>query len=192
VRHRVGSVVDVTEPDAPAATGPDAQRLLRRGAAAPLARDVIVVDGPDAETFLQGQLSCDVTALAATDGAWSLLLAPNGKVVAWLRVSRFDSDQFVLDVDAGYADAVVARLERFKLRTKATITVAEPGQWTALAIRGPGQVELDHEAGSTVLTLPAPWPAPRTRPARPQGRRRRPAACRCARGLMPVPAGPSR
>lgn len=138
--------------------GPDAQRQLRRGGAAALARDVIIVDGPDAEAFLQGQLSCDVTALAATDGAWSLLLAPNGKVVAWLRVARYAGDQFVLDVDAGFADAVVARLERFKLRTRATITVAEPGEWVAMAIRGPVHVELDHEAGSTVLTLPAPWP----------------------------------
>jgi tRNA-modifying protein YgfZ len=28
----------------------------------------------------------------------------------------------------------------------------------AMAVRGPVQVELDHSAGSTVLTLPAPWP----------------------------------
>lgn len=134
------------------------QRQLRAGGAALLSRDVVRVAGADAETFLQGQLSADVTLLANEEAAWTLLLGPSGKMGLWLRVSRLEADTFLLDVDRGFAAAVVARLERFKLRTKADITVEDPDAWVAMAVRGPVQVELDHSAGSTVLTLPAPWP----------------------------------
>lgn len=134
------------------------QRQLRAGGAALLSRDVVKVVGPDAESFLQGQLSADVTALANEEAAWSLLLGPNGKMGFWLRVSRLEGETFLLDVDSGFGNAVVARLERFKLRTKAEISVEDPDAWVAMAVRGPVQVELDHSAGATVLTLPAPWP----------------------------------
>ncbi len=52
--------------------------------------------------FLQGQLSQDVAALGAATSAWSLLLAPQGKVVALLRVTKVSDDDFVLDTDAGW------------------------------------------------------------------------------------------
>jgi folate-binding protein YgfZ len=96
-------------------------------------RDVVRVTGPDAQTFLQGQLSQDVAALAAGQSADSFLLQPTGKVEALLRVTKLADDEFLLDVDGGYGDAVVARLERFKLRTKADL---ERLQWTAVAVRG--------------------------------------------------------
>lgn len=88
-------------------------------------RDVIRVSGPDALTYLQGQLSQDLDALAVGDSAFSLLLQPQGKIDAWLRVTRTADDVFVLDVDAGWAEHVVARLRRFMLRVKADIEVLE-------------------------------------------------------------------
>lgn len=90
-------------------------------------RDVVVVDGPDAATYLQGQLSQDVAALAVGDSAWSLLLQPQGKIDAWFRMTRTGDERFELDVDAGSGDAVVARLSRFLIRTKATVELAEHG-----------------------------------------------------------------
>jgi tRNA-modifying protein YgfZ len=134
------------------------QRALRTGAGAPLDRDVVRVAGPDAASYLHGQLSADVESLAPGDGVWSLLLEPTGKLGWWLRVSRLDTITFVLDVDRGQGDAVAARLERFKLRTDATVTVEAPDTWVAIAVRGPVEVGLDHAVGETVLTLPAPWP----------------------------------
>lgn len=123
-----------------------------------LARDVVIVAGPDAETFLQGQLSADLGVLAPEEGIWSLLLDPSGRVTAWLRVSRLDGESFALDVDGGFGQVVVDRLSRFLLRTAATITLEPPGEWVCLALRGPRQVELDHAAGTSVLALPTPWP----------------------------------
>ena len=78
-------------------------------------RDVLAVRGPDAEAYLQGQLSQDVAALPVGAAADSLLLEPDGKLSALLRVTRSDGQGFVIDVDAGYGDAVTARLRRLSL-----------------------------------------------------------------------------
>ena len=63
-------------------------------------RDVVLVSGADAETYLQGQISQDLSSVALGESAWSLILQPQGKVDAWFRITRA-SDRFVLDVDAG-------------------------------------------------------------------------------------------
>jgi folate-binding protein YgfZ len=87
-------------------------------------RDVVDVSGPDAIGYLQGQLSQDVEALAIGQSAWSLLLQPTGKVDAWLRVTRTADDAARLDVDEGAGETVLARLRRFKLRTKAELELS--------------------------------------------------------------------
>ncbi|HVM08048.1 MAG TPA: hypothetical protein VM345_06285 [Acidimicrobiales bacterium] len=84
-------------------------------------RDVVRVTGADAATFLQGQLSQDVEALAPSGSAWSLILQPQGKVDAWVRVTRVSADEFLLDVDAGFGGRVITRLDRFLLRVKAAV-----------------------------------------------------------------------
>ena len=43
----------------------------------------VLATGPEAQSFLQGQLSQDLATMSP-DGAWSLLLAPDGVVVASL------------------------------------------------------------------------------------------------------------
>ena len=103
--------------------------------AAPIERDVVRVHGPEAVAYLQGQLSQDVEGLAVGTSAWSLLLQPTGKVDAWLRVTRTGDEEVRLDVDAGAGEAVLARLKRFKLRTKAEL---ELETWRGWAVRGPG------------------------------------------------------
>jgi len=97
-------------------------------------RDVIEVRGPDARTFLQGQVSQDVLALTEGDSTWSFLLQPSGKVDALIRVWRTGEDVLVVDTDAGYGEATLTRINRFKLRTKADVTVLP---WKAVAVRVP-------------------------------------------------------
>jgi folate-binding Fe-S cluster repair protein YgfZ len=89
-------------------------------------RDRVRVAGPDAETFLQGQLSQDVTAVGVGESKLSFLLQPQGKVDALLTVHRVAEDEFVLSTDEGWGEAVVTRLSRFKLRTKADIELVDP------------------------------------------------------------------
>lgn len=117
-------------------------------------RDVVRVAGPDALTYLQGQLSQDVAGLDVGAAAPSFLLQPTGKVDAWLRVTRLAGDELVLDVDGGHGEAVLARLRRFLLRTKADV---DPLAWRALALRGPGAA-VAGEAAQAPVAAPAPWP----------------------------------
>jgi folate-binding protein YgfZ len=97
-------------------------------------RDVVTVSGPDAVTYLQGQLSLDVDGLAVGDSALSFVLQPQGKVDTWLRVDRAGPETLRLDTDAGAGPGLVARLERFKLRTKVSFELAEAVP--VLAVRG--------------------------------------------------------
>jgi len=96
-------------------------------------RDVVQVTGADAGTYLQSQLSQDLRSLQVGDSTWSFVLQPTGKVEVLLRVWRTADDTFVLDTDAGFGDAMVARLNRFKIRVKADI---ERLEWRCIAVRG--------------------------------------------------------
>ena len=133
---------------------------LRHGAGAyRTVRDVVAVRGVDAESYLQGQLSQDLTSLAVGASADSLLLEPDGKLTALLRVTRIDGQGFVLDVDGGYGEAVSVRLRRFLLRSKVEL---EPLGWRCLSLRGPavpeaasGLLSVLTERG--VLALPFAW-----------------------------------
>jgi folate-binding protein YgfZ len=88
--------------------------------------DVVRVTGPDAEAYLQGQLSQDVAGLGVGASAPSFLLEPTGKVSAWVQVHRDAGDAFTLSVDGGYGAAVAERLNRFRLRTKVDIESVAP------------------------------------------------------------------
>ncbi|MGD0255788.1 MAG: glycine cleavage T C-terminal barrel domain-containing protein [Acidimicrobiales bacterium] len=122
-----------------------------------LERNVVRVAGIDALEYLQGQCSQDLIALESGASVDALLLSPRGKLDALVRVTRLGHEELLVDVDAGYGDAVKARLERFKLRVKAEI---EPVGWHCLALRGPGTsaVLAGRASGSgTSLVLPYEW-----------------------------------
>lgn len=98
-------------------------------------RDVVRIWGPDATTFLQGQLSQDVDALAVGTSSWTFVLQPQGKVDAWARLTRTAADEYLLDIDDGWGQALHDRLARFLIRTKADLEVLD---WPAVAVRGLG------------------------------------------------------
>ncbi len=114
-----------------------------------LPRDVVRVSGADVTGYLQGQCSQDVSALEAGGSAESLLLSPQGKLEAYLRITRAAHDVFVLDTDPGSGPDLVARLERFRLRTKVEF---EPLDWACVAVRGPEAA--NSVTGAPDLTVP--------------------------------------
>ena len=122
--------------------------------AAPMKRDVVRVCGPDAMTFLQGQLSQDVDALAVGTATWTFVLQPQGKVDGWARITRTANECFCLDTDAGHGDALEARLRRFAIRTDIDM---ERFEEPALAVRGHGAPRDDHLPDG-VLRLPVVGP----------------------------------
>jgi len=83
----------------------------------------ILVRGPAAETFLQGQLSQDVANLT-DEGAWSLLLAPNSDVLCTTLVQSIPDGRSLL-VARACAEAALARLRRFHLRVECTMDLVE-------------------------------------------------------------------
>ena len=117
-----------------------------------LVRDFIKVQGPDTFSWLQGQLSQDVSGLAVGDAVESLILQPQGKVDAMVRVTRTDDDEAVIDVDGGFGVAVAERLNRFKLRVKADLEALD---WRCLALRGPQAHDLEPITG---VVVDADWP----------------------------------
>jgi folate-binding protein YgfZ len=132
-----------------------AEQLVLRGGVGwvPVEREFVVASGPDAVDFLHGQLSQDIAALAVGDSAWSFVLEPQGKVDALVRVTRLADTDLVLDVDGGQGEALIARLARFKLRTKCDL---DPVPWSCLAVRGAGADAVPTPPGAH--PLPAPWP----------------------------------
>lgn len=96
-------------PPTPAATPYEWSRVLARG--------------PEAQSFLQGQLSQDVTNVG-TNAVWSLLLSPTSVVVSTVLVAR-DTEGFTLTVPRELSATVYERLRRFLLRTACELTVED-------------------------------------------------------------------
>lgn len=90
----------------------DLDRVLGR-------RDVVVVEGEDAQTYLQSQVSQDLNGMSVGEQRWTFVLAPTGKVDGVARVTMAGETRFELDTDAGFGEALLARVDRFKIRVKA-------------------------------------------------------------------------
>lgn len=99
----------------------DEAALGHSGVAFPLERDAVLVEGPDAAWYLQGQLTQDLRPLEVGGTLGALVLSPQGRLVAPLRVVRLAAETFLLDVESGAGAAVVDRLERYRLRTKVVL-----------------------------------------------------------------------
>lgn len=137
-----------------------AQPPLDRLVAATVQRDVLVVTGPEAASYLHGQISADVEAMEVGQSALSFLLEPRGRIEAFFAISRVGPETFVADTDAGFGEAMTTSLERFKLRTKAEFSLQ---QWTMQAIRGP--MSAPEENPNASATGPADAPEHVVRPA---------------------------
>lgn len=106
----------------------------------PLERDVVTVTGSDAKTYLHSQVSQDVTSLEIGDSRYAFLLQPTGKIDALVRITCATHDRYVLDTEPGFGEAVVARLNRFKIRVRADIELS--GQtWRAIRVSEPVRIE---------------------------------------------------
>jgi tRNA-modifying protein YgfZ len=105
----------------------------------------VIVEGPDALTYLHSQIAQDVRGLEVGDSLWTLVLEPSGKVESLARVTRTGEDRFDFDTDAGFGEALAARLNRFKIRVHAEISVVPAAA---------GAPSDDHEAARVA----AGWP----------------------------------
>ena len=87
-----------------------------RGIQLPL--DAVRLTGKGASEYLQGQVTADIGSLMEREDAVdAFILEPSGKVNSLVTVVRRDDD-FVLLVDEGYSESLLARLKRFAIRAK--------------------------------------------------------------------------
>lgn len=91
-----------------------------------MARDLVVVEGPDAVSYVHSQVTQDVTGMAVGESRWTFVLEPTGKVVVLARLTRTADTRLELDTDAGYGQLLLDRLNRFKIRVAAD-TSLHPG-----------------------------------------------------------------
>ncbi|MYG62798.1 MAG: folate-binding protein YgfZ [Acidimicrobiales bacterium] len=133
--------------------------VLDRLVTAAVPREVLVVTGPEAAGYLQGQVSADVGAMEVGQSALSFLLEPRGRIEALFVISRTGPETYIADIEPGFGEAMSASLERFKLRTRADFSLHE---WQMHAVRGP-RAEGESTVGAS-STGPAEAPEQVVRP----------------------------
>ena len=96
---------------------------------------VLRARGADAVPFLQGQLSNDVAR--APSGQWQLngYHTPQGRVIALLRLMRLAADEVLALVPLGLIPPVIARLNRYVLRSKVQLS-DDSAQWQLVGCAG--------------------------------------------------------
>jgi hypothetical protein len=129
-------------------------------------RGVVEVAGDDRVGFLQGLVSNDVTQAAPGRAVWTGFLSPQGKWLSDFFVLA-EGDRLLLDCPADHAVMLVAKLSRFRLRSKATVRdasadLAVGAAWGGTPDLPPGVIAAPDprlpEAGWRILS-PVPLPA---------------------------------
>ena len=82
--------------------------------------EFIRASGPDARTFLQGQVTCDTTKISPTQSVLGALCNLKGRVIADFRAAQVGED-LVLKVGTGLADPVLAVLKKYAVFSKLTL-----------------------------------------------------------------------
>ena len=111
-------------------------------------RGLLVVDGPDAADYLQGQLTNDVEALAVGEGQYAALLDRKGHLQADMRVLRTEPELLLLDVEPEGLEAARRHLQMYKIGREVEVG-DESESHSLISLIGPRAVEI---AGTAVLT----------------------------------------
>jgi folate-binding protein YgfZ len=113
---------------------------------------VLRVSGPDAEAFLQGQLTNDVAALAAGSTQYSAWCSPKGRVLANFVLRRVDGATFELLLPEPLLEPVRKRLAMFVLRAKVAIENATAAS-VRIGVGGPASPRCVESAAGAVPPL---------------------------------------
>ena len=136
---------------------------------------LIAVRGPDADSFLQGQLTCDVREVTLEHSLPGAYCSPKGRVLACLRLFR-RGDAVYLELPRDLAQPTLERLSKYVLRAKVTLEDA-CDRLASFGVAGPKAAALvmerlgaipeaengvihtaEDESGITVIRLPGLTP----------------------------------
>lgn len=109
---------------------------------------VLRARGADAHTFLQGQLSNDVSRLAPERSLLAGYHNPQGRAIALLRLVQLSGDDVLAILPRELVAVVAARLGKFVLRSKVRL-VDECAQWQieGVLVHGPMAAGAEPHAG---------------------------------------------
>ncbi|MDP9138299.1 MAG: folate-binding protein [Pseudomonadota bacterium] len=88
-------------------------------------RSLIAITGADAGTFLQGLITADINRLQVAAAAYAALLTPQGKMLFDFFVIREAENRYLIDCALAQRDALLKRLQFYKLRAKIDVQVDE-------------------------------------------------------------------
>ena len=106
-------------------------------------RASLLVKGPDAAEYLQGQLTNDIEGLDPGSGCYAALLDRKGHLVADMRVLRLESagGDIWLDLEPGAGEAVLRHLRTYSIGRD--IQIEDAGElWRVASVIGPGAARL--------------------------------------------------
>ena len=83
-------------------------------------RGLIAAQGPDADLFLQGQLTCDVQRATLDHSVLGAFCSSKGRALACLRLFRRE-DAVYLELPQELVEATLTRLRKYVLRAKVTL-----------------------------------------------------------------------
>lgn len=83
---------------------------------------LLQIKGPDAEKFLQGQVTCDVSQVSTTKGSYGTHCTPKGRVLFSFFILRHNEDCFWLQVLSSIADQALKDLKKYAVFFKLELT----------------------------------------------------------------------
>src|SRR4051794_22018378 len=104
-------------------------------------RAMLLVKGPDAADYLQGQLTNDLEALAPEQGCYAALLDRKGHLQADMRILRLESGEFWLDLETGSAETVLKHLRTYSIGRDVEIEDVTD-RWAITSLIGPRTGEM--------------------------------------------------
>lgn len=96
---------------------------------------LIAAHGPDADPFLQGQLTCDVREVTPDRSRIGAYCTPKGRALACLRLFRRE-DALCLELPRALVEPTLTRLRRYVLRAKVRLEDASD-HWARIGVAGP-------------------------------------------------------
>ena len=99
---------------------------------------LIQIAGTEAEKYLQGQLTCDVTKLAVGESTLTAHCDPKGKMSALFRLIRQDEQTFYMLLKSELLPSALEQLKKYAVFSKVTFTSLD---WQILGVAGTKGIE---------------------------------------------------
>lgn len=105
--------------------------------------DHFVIQGEDAQKFLQGQLTCDLNALAEKSGTFAAHCNPKGRMISSFLLFKLGENSFLLRVRKSLSDTALQALKKYMIFSKAELELA--GQYLSFSI---SSTQLEEKIGA--------------------------------------------